>query len=206
MRLGVLASGRGTNASAIFEAIRDGRLDLEAAVLVCDRADAPALDIAAAFDVPTVLVDRGRHAHRSERQAAILAALTGAGVDLVALAGFAAVLDDAVVDAFEERMLNMHPSLLPAFAGSVSPGPQAAALAAGVSLAGCTVHLVTAEVDAGPIVAQAAVPVRPDDSVETLGARILAQEHRLFPLVLQWFAEGRVHVRDGIARLEVAAD
>lgn len=206
MRLGVLASGRGSNARAIFEAIADGHLDLDAAVLICDRADAPVLEIAAAFDVPAVLVDRGRYPRRAERQAAILEALTAADVDLVALAGFAAVLDSAVVDAFDERMLNMHPSLLPAFAGSVSPGPQAAALAAGVSLAGCSVHLVTAEVDAGPIVAQAAVPVRPDDSVETLAARILAQEHRLFPLVLQWFATGRVQVRDGIVRVQAVID
>jgi phosphoribosylglycinamide formyltransferase-1 len=120
-------------------------------------------------------------------------------VDLVALAGFAAVLDPVVVDAFAGRILNNHPSLLPSFAGSVAPEPQAAALRAGVKLAGCTVHVVTKELDAGPIVAQAAVPVLPDDTVETLAARILVEEHRHFPEVLQWFAQDRVTIRDGIA-------
>ena len=122
----------------------------------------------------------------------------------MALAGFAAILEPVVVDAFEGRILNIHPSLLPAFAGTVAPEPQAAALRAGVKLAGCTVHVVTNEVDAGPIVAQAAVPVLPDDTVESLAARILVEEHRLYPAVLQWFAEGRVTIEDGIARVSPA--
>jgi phosphoribosylglycinamide formyltransferase-1 len=126
-------------------------------------------------------------------------ALVDAGVDFVALAGFAAILEPSVVDAFEDRILNIHPSLLPSFAGTVAPEPQAAALRAGVKVAGCTVHLVTNELDAGPIVAQAAVPVLPDDTVESLAARILAEEHRLYPQVLGWFAAGRVAITDGIA-------
>ena len=117
----------------------------------------------------------------------MLAALRAARPDLVALAGFAAILADVVVDAFAGRILNIHPSLLPAFAGSVAPGPQAAALAAGVAVSGCTVHLVTVDVDAGPIVAQAEVPVLPGDTVDSLSDRILAAEHRLYPQVLGRF-------------------
>ena len=124
--------------------------------------------------------------------------LLEAGVDFVALAGFAAILEPLMVDAFEGRILNIHPSLLPSFAGSVAPEPQAAALRAGVKVAGCTVHIVTADVDAGPIVAQAAVPVLPNDSVESLAARILVEEHRLYPQVLEWFAQDRVTITDGI--------
>jgi len=192
MRLGLLASGRGSNVEAILEAVRDGRLDAQPVVLVCDRWSAPVLEIAQRFHLPVVLLARSAFQTRAAHQEAIRDALQQDRVELVALAGFAAILDAVVVEAFEGRILNIHPSLLPAFAGMMAPEPQAAALRAGVTLTGCTVHLVTTEVDAGPIVAQSTVPVLPDDSVETLSARILAEEHRLYPEVLQWFAEGRV--------------
>jgi phosphoribosylglycinamide formyltransferase-1 len=198
MRLGLLASGRGSNAGAILDAIDDGRLDAQAAVLISDRS-AGAMGVAERHGVPTQLLERRDYPSRAAQQEAIRGALLEAGVDFVALAGFAAILGPIVVDAFEERILNIHPSLLPAFAGTVAPEPQAAALRAGVKLAGCTVHVVTNEVDAGPIVAQAAVPVLPDDTVGSLAARILIEEHRLYPEVLQWFAQGRVTIRDGIA-------
>lgn len=200
IRLGLLASGRGSNVVAILEAIEAGSLRALPAVLVCDRP-AGALGVAERHAVATRLIERTAYPSRVAHQAAIRDALLDAQVDLVALAGFAAILDAVVVDAFEGRILNIHPSLLPAFAGSVAPEPQAAALRAGVKLAGCTVHVVTNELDAGPIVAQAAVPVLPDDSVESLAARILVEEHRLYPAVLQWFAEGRVTISDGIARV-----
>jgi phosphoribosylglycinamide formyltransferase-1 len=145
------------------------------------------------------IMPRGDFPDRVAQQTAMCGALLEAGVDFVALAGFAAILEPVVVDAFAGRILNIHPSLLPSFAGSVAPEPQAAALRAGVKLAGCTVHVLTTDVDAGPIVAQAAVPVLPDDTVESLAARILAEEHRLYPQVLQWFMEGRVTITDGIA-------
>ena len=202
MRLGLLASGRGSNARAILEAMREGRLEAEAVLLICDRAGAAVLDVAAEFEVPVALVERAGFAHRAAQQTAIRDALIAANVDTVALAGYAAILDPVVVDAFEGRILNIHPSLLPAFAGGVAPEPQAAALRAGVKLAGCTVHVVTAEVDAGPIVAQAAVRVLPDDTVETLAARILVEEHCLYPQVLRWFAEGRVTIEDGFVTVE----
>jgi len=198
MRLGLLASGRGSNVRAILEAISGGRLDAQAAVLVCDRP-AGAMEVAQHHGVPTQLLERRDYPSRAAQQEAIREALLRAGVDFVALAGFAAILEPTVVDAFAERILNIHPSLLPAFAGTVAPEPQAAALRAGVKLAGCTVHVVTNEVDGGPIVAQAAVPVLPDDTIDSLAARILIEEHRLYPEVLAWFAEGRVTITDGIA-------
>jgi phosphoribosylglycinamide formyltransferase-1 len=204
MRLGLLASGRGSNARAILGAIDAGELDAEAVLLVCDRQEAAVVDVAAEYGIPVDLIVRPMYPDRATQQAAIRDALLAARVDLVALAGFAAILDAVVVDAFEGRILNIHPSLLPSFAGTVAPEPQAAALRAGVKLAGCTVHVVTNDVDAGPIVAQAAVPVLPDDDVESLAARILVEEHRLYPAVLGWFAEDRVTIDRGIAQVREA--
>ena len=200
MRLGLLASGRGSNAEAILAAIDEGRLDAEAALLVCDR-QAEAMAVAGRHGVPARIMARRDYTDRVSQQAAMRDALLAAGVDFVALAGFAAILEPVMVDAFAGRILNIHPSLLPAFAGTLAPEPQAAALRAGVKLAGCTVHVVTAEVDAGPIVGQAAVPVLPEDTVESLAARILVEEHRLYPEVLQAFAAGRVTITGGIARV-----
>jgi phosphoribosylglycinamide formyltransferase-1 len=200
MRIGILASGRGSNAEAILTAIDEGRLAANAVLLICDRA-AGALRVAERHGVPARLMPRRDYPDRVAQQTAIRDALLASAVDLVALAGFAAILEPVMVDAFEGRILNIHPSLLPSFAGTVAPEPQAAALRAGVKLAGCTVHVVTNEVDAGPIVAQAAVPVLPDDTVESLAARILSEEHRLYPEVLQWFAEDRVAIVDGSARV-----
>ncbi len=198
MRIGFLASGRGSNVEAILQAIDQGRLEAQAALLICDRP-AAASDVADRHGLPARLCQRCDYPSRDAHQEAIRYALLEAGVDVVVLAGFAAILAPAVVDAFTGRILNIHPSLLPAFAGTLAPEPQAAALRAGVKLSGCTVHVVTNELDAGPIVAQAAVPVLPDDTVETLVARILVEEHRLYPAVLQWFAKGSVAIRDGIA-------
>ena len=198
MRVGLLASGRGSNADAILRAIDEGRLEAQACLLICDRP-AAALAVAERHGVPVRLMTRADSRDGTAQQAAMRDALVEAGADLVALAGFAAVLEPVMVDAFAGRILNIHPSLLPAFAGTVAPEPQAAALRAGVKLAGCTVHVVTDEVDAGPIVAQAAVPVLPDDTVESLSARILLEEHRLYPQVLAWFAQGRVRIEGGIA-------
>ena len=132
----------------------------------------------------------------------MLDVLQEAQVDIVALSGFSTIFRPFFLAAFPGRILNIHPSLLPAFGGTMAPQPQADALAAGVKLSGCTVHLVTANLDSGPIVAQAAVRVHPADTVDTLAARILEQEHRIYPEVLQWFAEGRVRVVDGIARVD----
>jgi phosphoribosylglycinamide formyltransferase-1 len=198
MRLGLLASGRGSNAGAILTAIADGRLEAEAALLICDRT-AGAMDVARRHGVPALLMPRRDYRDRVAQQTAMRDALLGAGVDFLALAGFATILEPLLVDAFEGRILNIHPSLLPSFAGTVAPEPQAAALRAGVKIAGCTVHVVTSEVDAGPIVGQAVVPVLAGDTAESLAARILIEEHRLYPQVLQWFVEGRVSMAEGVA-------
>ena len=202
MRLGIMASGRGSNARAILEAVREGRLRAEVPVMVCNRAGAKVLDVAREFGVPAHLIVRRDFPTRTAQQRLMLDVLQEAQVDIVALSGFSTIFRPFFLAAFPGRILNIHPSLLPAFGGTMAPQPQADALAAGVKLAGCTVHLVTENLDSGPIVAQAAVRVHPDDTVDTLAARILEQEHRIYPEVLQWFAEGRVRVVDGIARVD----
>ncbi|MBM4437039.1 MAG: phosphoribosylglycinamide formyltransferase [Actinobacteria bacterium] len=202
IRLGLMASGRGSNARAILQAIRDERLDAEVPVLICNRAGAPVLGVAAEYGVTVRLVLRTDFPTRTAQQNAMRDLLLEARVDLAVLAGFSAIFKPSFLAAFPHRVLNIHPSLLPAFAGLNSPEPQAAALRSGVKLAGCTVHLVTQDVDAGPIVAQVAVPVLADDSVERLAERILVQEHRLYPHVLQCFAEGRVRVDGARAFIE----
>ena len=202
MRIGIMASGRGSNARAILEAVREGRLRAEVPVMVCNRAGAKVLDVAREFGVPAHLIVRRDFPTRTAQQRLMLDVLQEAQVDIVALSGFSTIFRPFFLAAFPGQILNIHPSLLPAFGGTMAPQPQADALAAGVKLAGCTVHLVTENLDSGPIVAQAAVRVHPDDTVDTLAARILEQEHRIYPEVLQWFAEGRVRVVDGIARVD----
>ena len=202
MRIGIMASGRGSNARAILEAVREGRLRAEVPVMVCNRAGAKVLDVAREFGVPAHLIVRRDFPTRTAQQRLMLDVLQEAQVDTVALSGFSTIFRPFFLAAFPGRILNIHPSLLPAFGGTMAPQPQADALAAGVKLSGCTVHLVTENLDSGPIVAQAALRVHPDDTVDTLAARILEQEHRIYPEVLQWFAEGRVRVVDGIARVD----
>ena len=192
--LGVLVSGRGSNLEAIFRAIEDGTLHARVALVISSRADAPALDLAGDRKVPTRVITPGSFASRAECGAAIVQALQDAGVEYVALAGYKPILDGSVVRAYPNRIVNIHPSLLPAFAGGMAPRPQQDALARGVKLSGCTVHFVTEEVDAGPIIAQAAVPVLDDDTLESLSARILEQEHRLLPLALELLVSGRLVV------------
>ena len=202
MRIGIMASGRGSNARAILEAVREGRLRAEVPVMVCNRAGAKVLDVAREFGVPAHLIVRRDFPTRTAQQRLMLDVLQEAQVDIVALSGFSTIFRPFFLAAFPSRILNIHPSLLPAFGGTMAPQPQADALAAGVKLSGCTVHLVTENLDSGPIVAQAALRVHPDDTVDTLAARILEQEHRMYPEVLQGFAEGRVRVVDGIARVD----
>ncbi len=192
--IGILVSGRGSNMEAILRAVAAGSLRARVGLVISSRADAPALEIAARYGVATRVIVPKNFGSRAEAGAAIVAALREAEVTLVALAGYKPILDACVVDAFPNAILNVHPSLLPAFAGGMAPRPQSDALAAGVKLSGCTVHFVTNEVDAGPIIAQAAVPVYDDDTVESLADRILEQEHRLLPEALALVADGRVIV------------
>lgn len=178
MTLGVLVSGRGSNLQALLDARRDGRIESRVAVVISDRESAPALERARAAGVPAVTVDPGRAASRLTPAAArrMVAVLGEHAVDWVVLAGFMRVVGPTFFRAYPDRILNIHPSLLPAFRGL---NAQRQALEAGVKVAGCTLHVVTPELDAGPILMQASVPVNADDTEETLSARILVEEHRI---------------------------
>ncbi len=175
-RLGVLVSGRGSNLQALIDAIGEGRLDATIAVVIANVATAPALAKAAAAGLETVVAGHRDWPSRESYDEHLAALLHDYRVDVVCLAGFMRRLSSRFLERFSGPVLNVHPSLLPAFPGLDAAGQ---AVAHGVKLAGCTVHLVTAELDAGPIVRQAAVPVLPDDSAESLAARILIEEHRL---------------------------
>jgi phosphoribosylglycinamide formyltransferase 1 len=183
-RVGVLISGRGSNMAALLAAADA----VEFAVVLSNRPDAPGLRLAAAAGVATRVVDhRPFRGDRAAHEAAIAAELDRAGVEIVCLAGYMRLLTPFLVSRYAGRMLNIHPSLLPAFPGLDT---HARALAAGVKLHGCTVHLVTDRMDDGPILAQAAVPVLPDDTEDRLAARVLAQEHLIYPRALVSFAAG----------------
>src|ERR1700730_15454022 len=188
LRLGVLISGRGSNLQALIDACADPAYPAEIVSVISDRAEAPGLAIAAAAGISGVALPHPkRPAFASEASALLREQRAG----LVCLSGFMRVLDTAFVEAWQDKMVNIHPSLLPAFPGL---HPQRQALAAGVRFSGCTVHFVRPEVDAGPIIAQAVVPIRPGDDEARLAARILAVEHRLYPLAVRLIAEGRVRV------------
>jgi phosphoribosylglycinamide formyltransferase 1 len=193
-RLGILISGRGSNLLAIGEAIAAGRLDATIAIVVSSRAGAPGLERAAAGGIPTAVVSPKDHPSREVCDRAIVALLRQHGVELVCLAGYMRLVTSGFVDAFPNAILNVHPSLLPAFPGLDA---QHQAWAHGVRVSGATVHFVTAELDAGPIVMQAAVPVEDDDTADTLSARILVEEHRLYPAAIARVLAGgwRVHGR-----------
>lgn len=191
LTLGVLISGRGSNLQAILAAIADGRLHARVAVVISNVADAPGLAHASAAGVPTEVHSHRGWPSREDYDARLVQVLCAHQVDLVCLAGFMRRLTSVLIDAFPNRVLNVHPSLLPAFPGVDA---QRQALDYGVRVAGCTVHLVTPTVDAGPIVLQAAVPVADGDTVETLSARILREEHRLYPEAIRLIGEGRGRV------------
>jgi phosphoribosylglycinamide formyltransferase-1 len=191
VRAAVLVSGGGTNLQALLDARDD--LGAELCVVVSNRADAFALERARRAGVEAMCLSHKDFATREGFDGALRDALLARGVELVVLAGFMRVLTPVFLDAFPDRVINVHPALLPAFPGVDA---QAQALAYGAKVTGCTVHLVDAGVDTGPILAQAAVPVRDDDTVETLRARILAEEHRLLPAAVRDVAAGRV-TREG---------
>ena len=199
MNLALFASGGGSNAQAILDAIQAGRLPAAARLLVADRPGIGALDRAARAGVPSVVLPPADYASTDAFADALLGALREHEVDFVALAGYLRHIPPAVVSAFRHRMLNVHPSLLPAFGGAGYYGLRVhrAALEAGVRWTGCTVHLVDEHYDTGPIVLQQPVPVEPGDTPETLQRRVLAAEHRLFPEALRLFATGRATVADG---------
>jgi len=200
LRVGVLASGRGSNFEALAKAIESGGVPAVMAVLVSDRATAPALEIARAHGIEALFVDPKQYPSREAHEKAIMAALDERGVGLVCQAGYMRILGPAYIEHFRGRALNIHPSLLPAFPGLHA---QRQALEHGAKVTGATVHFADEGVDTGPIVLQAAVPVLPDDTEETLSRRVLEVEHRIFPEAVRLFAEGRlaldgrrVHIRE----------
>jgi phosphoribosylglycinamide formyltransferase-1 len=197
--IGILISGRGSNLQAIIDATRDGRLDAEIALVVSNRADAHGLDLARLAGIETLVRDHKAHPSREAYEAVLVDDLRTRGVQLVCLAGFMRLLGATFVNAFPNRILNIHPALLPAFPGLHA---QRQAIEHGVRVSGATVHFVDTNLDAGPIVLQAAVPVLDTDTEATLGARILAQEHRIYPEAIQrildggWTIDGRRVVFD----------
>lgn len=185
--IGVLISGRGSNLQALIDAIAEGRLAARIGVVISNRADAAGLDRARAAGIESLVVDHRGFAARDDFDRALVRELQTRGVILVCLAGFMRLVGAPLLDAFPDRILNVHPSLLPAFPGVDA---QRQALDHGVKIAGASVHLVTRELDGGPIVLQAAVPVRDDDTAETLAARILMEEHRIYPEAVQILLDG----------------
>jgi phosphoribosylglycinamide formyltransferase-1 len=192
LRVGVLASGRGSNLRALAEAAAGGRIPAAVVVLVADRAGAGALAVARELGIEAVVLEPGQHPSREAHEKAVIAALEEQRVGLVCLAGYMRLVSAGFVAHFAGRLLNIHPSLLPAFPGL---HPQRQALEHGARVSGATVHFVDDGVDTGPIVLQAAVPVMPDDTEATLAARILAEEHRLYPEAVRLFALGRLEIR-----------
>ena len=186
-RLGILVSGRGSNLQAIIDAIADGRLDATIAVVISNEKNAPGLARARQVGIETLHLNHRDYPSRESFDGAVLAELKQRNIALVCLAGFMRLLSAAFVEAFPNAILNIHPSLLPAFPGLDG---QRQAWAHGVKVSGATVHIVTPELDAGPIVRQAVVPVRDDDTPESLAERILVEEHRIYPEAIKIMLDG----------------
>jgi phosphoribosylglycinamide formyltransferase-1 len=198
-RVGILISGRGSNMMALVEAARAADYPAEIATVISNVPDAAGLAWAKARGVPSGAIDHKAYPSREAFDAAVHEALMNLGVDLIALAGFMRIQSAGFVAQWQGRQLNIHPSLLPLFKGL---HPHRQALDAGVKLSGCTVHFVTPEMDSGPIVAQAAVPVLDGDTPDTLAARVLAAEHRLYPHALALVASGRARLEGGRVRID----
>lgn len=201
-RVAILISGRGSNMVSLIEAARAPDYPAEIVLVLSNRPDAAGLDRARAAGIPARAIDHKAFPDRAGFDAALQAELEGAGIELIVLAGFMRILTDAFVEAWAGRMINIHPSLLPLFKGTHT---HERALEAGVRLHGCTVHYVVPELDAGPIVAQAAVPVLPGDDADTLSARVIVQEHRLYPAALALIAGGGAVLQEGRVRFTAQA-
>ncbi len=201
LRAGVLISGRGSNLQALIDACASPDYPAEIALVISNDAAAEGLARAAKAGIATRVIEHRKFPTREAFDAALDRALSERGIELVCLAGFMRVLTPGFVAAWRDRLINIHPSLLPAFRGLRT---HERALAAGVRLHGCTVHYVGPEVDEGPIIVQAAVPVLPDDDAAMLAARVLAAEHRCYPLAVKLIAQGRVRVAEGRVRIDGA--
>ena len=191
LRIAILASGGGTNLQSIIDQCLQGRLDAEICLVLSNNPEAGALKRAGLAKIEAICIDHRKFNNREEFDQAVVTTLKKAKIELVVLAGFMRIISDIFLQAFPQRIINIHPALLPAFPGL---HVQQKAIEYGAKFSGCTVHLVDAGVDTGPIIAQAVVPIFPDDCQDSLAARILKQEHKIYPQTIQWFAENRVKV------------
>ncbi len=189
----ILISGRGSNMQAIIDEMQAGRLPIRIAAVISNNPSAAGLERARAVGIKTEVVDHRNFPTRTAFELGLMAAIDAHAPRLVVLAGFMRILGTDFIEHYRGRMINIHPSLLPAFPGLDT---HARALQSGMTEHGATVHFVTDEVDGGPIIAQAVVPVLPDDTAESLGSRVLKEEHRLYPRVIRWFVEGRLHLNN----------
>lgn len=203
MKTAVLISGRGSNLAALIDACNSPDFPAEIICVISNRENAPGLALAELAEIATVVIPHTAYSNREAFDAAINEELALRGVELICLAGFMRLFTAGFVKQWQDRILNVHPALLPSFKGL---NAQQQALDAGVRIAGCTVHFSRFDTDTGPIVAQAAVPVLPNDNAATLSERILKAEHRIYPLALRLVAEGRVEVVDGQAITDGAAE
>jgi phosphoribosylglycinamide formyltransferase-1 len=202
LKTAILISGRGSNMQALIEACRAPTAPAEIVLVLSNKPEAGGLRYAATAGIPTAVVDNRNYRERAAFDAELDAHLQAAGAEFVCLAGFMRLFTAAFVERWRDRMINVHPALLPAFPGLDT---HARALAAGVRFHGCTVHFVRFETDTGPIIIQAAVPVETSDTPDSLSARVLVQEHRIYPQALAWVAEGRVRVEGDRAVVTGAA-
>ena len=191
LKVGVLVSGSGSNLQALIDACAAPDHPAEIVLVLSNRPGVRALERAEAAGIPAIVIDHKKYADRANFDADMQKALDEAGVEFICLAGFMRLLTTAFVEHWSGRMINIHPSLLPSFKGL---NVQQRAIDAGARFAGCTVHFVTPEMDVGPIIQQAVVPIHQDDTGDTLAARIVVQEHRIYPACLKWVAEGRVRI------------
>jgi phosphoribosylglycinamide formyltransferase-1 len=199
MKLAILVSGGGSNLQAFIESCASGELDANIAVVLSNKADAYGLERAAEAGISTAFIDHRDYAQREDFDRALVAALAGYEIDLVILAGFMRILTPVFINAYNGRLMNIHPSLLPQYPGL---NTHQRAIDAGDTHAGTTVHFVTEELDGGPPVLQARVDIKPEDDAASLAAKVLVQEHRIYPLAAQWFAEGRLALDATGARLD----
>lgn len=202
LKVAVLISGRGSNLAALIEACAAPDFPAEIVTVISNEPDAYGLKRARAAGIAATIVNHRGFPSRAEFEAALSEAIRAAGAELVCLAGFMRLLTEGFAREWRDRLINIHPSLLPAFRGL---NTHARMIEAGVRFAGCTVHFVRTEMDAGPIIVQAAVPIRQDDTPETLAERTLAAEHRIYPLALRLIAEGRVRVVHEVVHIDGAA-
>jgi len=191
LRIAILASGGGTNLQTIIDQCQQGLLDAEICLVLSNNPGAGALKRAEQAGIHTICIDHRKFDNREDFDQSVVATLQKARIELVVLAGFMRIISEIFLQAFPQKIINIHPALLPAFPGL---HVQQKAIEYGAKFSGCTVHFVDAGVDTGPIIAQAVVPIFSDDCQDTLAARILEQEHKIYPQTIQWFAEDRVKI------------